>query len=182
MKLCKVREAGGQLRTGCLQDDEVILFDPKVKLSDLLHSQNPLNSVQGSASASKQKCRRADVVLLSPADHQEIWAAGVTYRRSQEARERESQGAARFYDLVYSASRPELFFKAAPTRACGPNDQLRIRRDSRWNVPEPELALVISPSLKIVGYTVGNDMSSRDIEGETLSISCRPKSAIVPAL
>ncbi len=81
-------------------------------------------------------------------------------------RERESQGAAQFYDLVYTAPRPELFFKAAPGRAVGPGDKLHIRRDSRWSVPEPELALIISPSLKIVGYTIGNDMSSRDIEGE----------------
>src|SRR5262249_42615429 len=87
-------------------------------------------------------------------------------KRSQEARERESAGAARFYDLVYSAARPELFFKAPSYRVIGHNGALHIRRDSKWNVPEPELALVISPQLKLVGFTIGNDMSSRDIEGE----------------
>jgi 2-dehydro-3-deoxy-D-arabinonate dehydratase len=75
-------------------------------------------------------------------------------------------GAARFYDLVYTASRPELFFKATPGRVVGPGDAVHIRRDSRWSVPEPELALVISPQLQLVGYTIGNDMSARDIEGE----------------
>jgi 2-dehydro-3-deoxy-D-arabinonate dehydratase len=95
-----------------------------------------------------------------------VWAAGVTYKRSQKARERESAGAARFYDLVYTAARPELFFKANPHRVSGPGDRVHIRRDSRWSVPEPELALVLSPRLRLVGYTIGNDMSARDIEGE----------------
>ena len=82
------------------------------------------------------------------------------------ARERESAGAARFYDLVYSAERPELFLKAPAWRVVGPGELIHVRRDSRWSVPEPEVALVISPTKKIVGYTIGNDMSSRDIEGE----------------
>jgi 2-dehydro-3-deoxy-D-arabinonate dehydratase len=103
--------------------------------------------------------------LLGPIDFQEVWAAGVTYKRSQEARERESVGAAKFYDMVYSAPRPELFFKAPAYRVAGPGQPVHIRRDSRWNVPEPELALVISPRLELVGFTIGNDMSSRDIEG-----------------
>jgi 2-dehydro-3-deoxy-D-arabinonate dehydratase len=75
-------------------------------------------------------------------------------------------GAARFYDLVYTALRPELFFKATPGRVVGPGDAVHIRRDSRWSVPEPELALIVSPQMKLVGYTIGNDMSARDIEGE----------------
>jgi 2-dehydro-3-deoxy-D-arabinonate dehydratase len=78
----------------------------------------------------------------------------------------ESEGAARFYDLVYNAPRPELFFKANPHRVVGPGQAVRIRRDAAWNVPEPELALVLNSKLKLVGYTIGNDMSSRDIEGE----------------
>jgi 2-dehydro-3-deoxy-D-arabinonate dehydratase len=108
------------------------------------------------------------VRFLPPLDAQEVWAAGVTYVRSKDARERESAptGASRFYDLVYTAERPELFFKATPRRVVGPGDPVRIRADARWSVPEPELALVISPKLQVVGYTVGNDMSSRDIEGE----------------
>jgi 2-dehydro-3-deoxy-D-arabinonate dehydratase len=107
--------------------------------------------------------------MLSPiADAQEVWAAGVTYFRSRDARMEESAqaGGGSFYDRVYSAPRPELFFKASPHRVVGPERLVRIRRDSRWNVPEPELALVITWDEKIVGYTIGNDMSSRDIEGE----------------
>src|SRR5262249_21343820 len=104
--------------------------------------------------------------LLPPLDHQEVWAAGVTYKRSREARERESAGAARFYDLVYTAARPELFFKATARRVVGPGAFVRIRRGPRSSGPAPEPALVVSPQLKIVGYTIGNDMSSRDIEGE----------------
>jgi 2-dehydro-3-deoxy-D-arabinonate dehydratase len=99
---------------------------------------------------------------------QEVWAAGVTYYRSRDARMEESQqaGGGSFYDRVYSAARPELFFKASPHRVVGPNQPVRIRRDSKWNVPEPELTLVITSSGKIIGFTIGNDMSSRDIEGE----------------
>ena len=108
----------------------------------------------------------AEARLLAPIDEQEVWAAGVTYKRSEEARKRESVGAARFYDLVYTAPRPELFFKAPASRVVGPGQNVHVRRDSRWSVPEPELALVISPALKLVGFTAGNDMSSRDIEGE----------------
>ncbi len=105
---------------------------------------------------------------LAPIDSQEVWAAGVTYYRSRTARMAESEvaGGGSFYDRVYSAERPELFFKALAHRVAGPGERVRIRRDSKWNVPEPELALVISPAGKITGYTIGNDMSSRDIEGE----------------
>jgi 2-dehydro-3-deoxy-D-arabinonate dehydratase len=103
--------------------------------------------------------------LLKPTDDQEIWAAGVTYERSRVAREEESAGSG-IYDRVYSAPRPEIFFKATPSRTVGPYEPVVVRSDSRWNVPEPELGLVINPALELVGFTVGNDMSSRDIEGE----------------
>ena len=98
---------------------------------------------------------------------QEVWAAGVTYYRSRTARIEESHdaGGGDFYDRVYRAERPELFFKATPHRVAGPGGKVRIRQDSQWNVPEPELALVVTRDAKIVGYTIGNDMSSRDIEG-----------------
>ena len=104
----------------------------------------------------------------APIHHQEIWAAGVTYLRSREARMEESKtsGAADFYAKVYEADRPELFFKSTAERCAGPNEIVHIRRDSHWNVPEPELTLFANSSGKIVGYTIGNDMSSRDIEGE----------------
>src|ERR1041385_7198826 len=106
--------------------------------------------------------------IVAPLVSQEVWAAGVTYYRSRTARMAESQdaGGDSFYDRVYNAERPELFFKATPHRVAGPNSGVRIRKDSRWNVLEPELALVITKAGKIVGYTIGNDMSSRDIEGE----------------
>ena len=106
--------------------------------------------------------------LQAPIGNQEVWAAGVTYYRSREARIQESKsaGGGDFYDRVYDAERPELFFKATPHRVVGPNGKVAIRDDSSWSVPEPELALLISPNGKIIGYTIGNDMSSRSIEGE----------------
>ena len=106
--------------------------------------------------------------LLPPIGTQEVWAAGVTYYRSRDARMEEAQdaGGGSFYDRVYAAERPELFFKATAHRVVGPGQRVRIRRDSAWNVPEPELTLAINSRGRIVGYTIGNDMSSRDIEGE----------------
>jgi 2-dehydro-3-deoxy-D-arabinonate dehydratase len=106
--------------------------------------------------------------LLAPIGSQEVWAAGVTYYRSRNARMEESKsaGGGDFYDRVYDAARPELFFKATPHRVVGQNGAVAIRSDAKWSVPEPELTLVITPSGTVVGYTVGNDMSSRDIEGE----------------
>jgi 2-dehydro-3-deoxy-D-arabinonate dehydratase len=110
----------------------------------------------------------AEAECLAPIGTQEVWAAGVTYYRSRDARIEESKeaGGGDFYARVYEAERPELFFKATPFRVRGPGQPLRIRRDARWNVPEPELALVISAAGTVEGFTVGNDMSSRDIEGE----------------
>jgi 2-dehydro-3-deoxy-D-arabinonate dehydratase len=106
--------------------------------------------------------------IVAPVVSQEVWAAGVTYYRSRDARIEESKetGGSTFYDRIYSAVRPELFFKATGRRVVGPGAQVRIRSDAKWSVPEPELALVISAAGEIVGYTIGNDMSSRDIEGE----------------
>ncbi|MBV9924365.1 MAG: fumarylacetoacetate hydrolase family protein [Acidobacteria bacterium] len=106
--------------------------------------------------------------VLAPLVSQEVWAAGVTYYRSREARIEESKdaGGGDFYERVYTAERPELFFKATPHRVAGPGQTVRVRRDSRWNVPEPELALAVTRHGRVVGYTIGNDMSSRDIEGE----------------
>jgi 2-dehydro-3-deoxy-D-arabinonate dehydratase len=106
--------------------------------------------------------------VLAPVVGQEVWAAGVTYYRSRNARIDESKdsGGGSFYDRVYAAERPELFFKATGRRVVGPGSAVRIRSDAKWSVPEPELTVLINPAGEIVGYTIGNDMSSRDIEGE----------------
>jgi 2-dehydro-3-deoxy-D-arabinonate dehydratase len=106
--------------------------------------------------------------IQPPIATQEVWAAGVTYYRSRDARMQESKssGGGDFYDRVYGAERPELFFKATAHRVAGPNSKVAIRDDATWSVPEPELTLLITPTGRIVGYTIGNDMSSRDIEGE----------------
>jgi 2-dehydro-3-deoxy-D-arabinonate dehydratase len=104
--------------------------------------------------------------LLAPIDLQEVWAAGVTYERSRVARMEETAGAETFYDKVYTAARPEVFFKGAASRVSGHHGPIRIRRDASWNVPEPEVAVLISAHGEIAGYTIGNDVSSRDIEGE----------------
>lgn len=106
--------------------------------------------------------------IIAPIADQEVWAAGVTYFRSRDARMEESKsaGGGSFYDRVYQAERPELFFKATPSRVVGHRGKVAIREDSKWSVPEPELVLLVSPAGTILGYTVGNDMSARDIEGE----------------
>jgi 2-dehydro-3-deoxy-D-arabinonate dehydratase len=104
--------------------------------------------------------------LRAPIGRQEVWGAGVTYYRSRNARMAESADGGSFYDRVYAADRPEIFFKTTSHRVVGHNQKVAIRSDAKWSVPEPELALLITPNAKIVGYTVANDMSSRDIEGE----------------
>jgi len=141
---------------------------PGASLADLLHAGDPAALARewlGVADAGSGLAL-GSVRLLPPIDRQEVWGAGVTYERSKVARQEESEQAASFYDLVYQADRPELFFKATPSRVVGPGQPIRVRRDTKWCVPEPELALVLSPRMVIVGYTIGNDVSARDIEGE----------------
>ncbi len=137
-------------------------WDALVTLEDLPEF---LSGVVTTSSPSKESCLEQ---VLAPIGLQEVWAAGVTYYRSRGARMEESKdaGGGNFYDRVYSAERPELFFKSTASRTVGPGGRVRIRRDARWSVPEPELTLLVSPRGRITGYTIGNDMSSRDIEGE----------------
>ena len=130
-----------------------------------------LNSPELALTEPGEACAAPDLKnLLPPIGDQEVWASGVTYFRSREARIEEAQqaggGNGDFYAKVYNAERPELFFKSTAGRVVAPNGPVRIRKDSKWNVPEPELTLVINKDGKIVGYTIGNDMSSRDIEGD----------------
>jgi len=132
----------------------------------LLSSDDPGLILREELSADLRIKGLTDVALLPPMGSQEVWAAGVTYLRSRAARMEESKSGGDFYDRVYVAERPELFFKATPNRVVGDHGKVAIRRDASWSVPEPELTLLVSATGKITGYTIGNDMSSRDIEGE----------------
>ena len=169
MKLVKYRDAHGTEVVGRMDGDEVLPLNMSGRqynsLFDILEADDPAE-VADFLTETRNGLPIDKVTLLAPIDQQEVWAAGVTYRRSQAARMEESEAAADCYDRVYSAPRPEIFFKATPHRVAGPNRPLRIRKDSQWNVPEPELALVLDSRLRLVGYTIGNDMSSREIEGE----------------
>jgi 2-dehydro-3-deoxy-D-arabinonate dehydratase len=171
MQLGKVRRPSGEIAVVMVESGHTFGLDMARKpgvstLADILHSPNPAMLARELLDTGSTSEPAGGQHFLAPVDRQEIWAAGVTYKRSKVAREEESKGAAQFYDKVYSAPRPELFLKATPARVVHPGDPVKVRADSTWSVPEPELALVISPDLRIVGYTIGNDMSARDIEGE----------------
>jgi 2-dehydro-3-deoxy-D-arabinonate dehydratase len=135
-------------------------------ISSWLSLADPIGSIKDALPRARTFPLTGAMELLAPLDQQEVWASGVTYFRSKVARMEESADGGDFYDLVYEAERPELFFKSTAQRVAGDGQSVRIRRDSTWNVPEPELALVLSADGAIVGYTIGNDMSSRSIEGE----------------
>jgi 2-dehydro-3-deoxy-D-arabinonate dehydratase len=135
---------------------------------DALINRDNLFEYLSSVTSGKTTINWNEIKMLAPIGKQEVWAAGVTYLRSRDARMEESKdaGGADFYSKVYNAERPELFFKALPHSVASPGEEVFIRKDSKWNVPEPECTLFINSKGKIVAYTVGNDMSSRDIEGE----------------
>lgn len=171
MQLCKFLSETNEIGVGIVADGEVLPLDLARAvgirtLSDILYSDDPVATAEELRDEDSPRHAVAEVDLLAPLDSQEVWAAGVTYIRSRQARMEESEHAATFYDRVYEADRPELFLKATPHRVVGPGGRVRIRSDSKWSVPEPELALVLSPRLELVGFTIGNDMSARDIEGE----------------
>lgn len=168
MNIGKILDEKSQPRVVIVDDQQLIPLrtnDELANLSAILAADRPIAAAQ-SLAHDEPIAVSESIQWLPPIDAQEVWAAGVTYKRSQTARMEESEAAASCYDRVYQADRPEIFFKATPSRVCGHRQPLRIRADAKWNVPEPEVTLVLSPKLKIVGYTVGNDMSSRDIEGE----------------
>ena len=172
MRLCRFASgADASVRVGLITDDDT-LFDLTAggigRMQDLLERADLTDELARLTRAGLQPHRLDDVRLKAPVESQEVWAAGVTYLRSKQARMVESEFSADAYDHVYAAARPELFFKSMPEKVVAPGDEVGIRSDARWNVPEPELALVINSSSRIVGFTIGNDMSSRDIEGENL--------------
>ncbi len=139
---------------------------PLTDVSAWLALSDPVKTIHDSLADVRRFPLKQEPTLLAPLDLQEVWASGVTYLRSKVARMEESEAGGDFYDHVYDAERPEIFFKASPERVKASGESIRIRRDSPWNVPEPELALVVSGAGDIVGYTIGNDVSSRSIEGE----------------
>lgn len=169
MKLAKYLLPTGKHGVGRIEGESLlplhIADGPYPTLAHILDAEDPYEAAQF-MTHTHEPIPLANVELLAPIDHQEVWAAGVTYKRSRTARMEESETAASCYDRVYASPRPELFFKATPHRVSGPNKPLRIRVDSDWNVPEPELTLVLNSRMDLVGYTIGNDMSSRDIEGD----------------
>jgi 2-dehydro-3-deoxy-D-arabinonate dehydratase len=171
MRLCRFEASQGEPRIGWLVDDSSLVDLTAAgfqSLESLLASDDCTERLAQITKWPLPKLALANVRLLVPVDRQEVWAAGVTYMRSKKARMDESEFSATAYDRVYDAERPELFFKSLAEKVVPTGEPVGIRQDARWSVPEPELALVLNSRGKIVGYTIGNDMSSRDIEGENL--------------
>ncbi len=172
MKLCRfTAAAGADVRVGLIANGQTLvdLTDAGVhRMNGLLERADLADELMRLSAAGLTTHALDSVRLLTPVESQEVWAAGVTYLRSREARMVESEFSASAYDRVYDAERPEIFFKSLPEKVVSPGEAVGIRRDARWNVPEPELALAINSAGAVVGFTIGNDMSSRDIEGENL--------------
>ena len=170
MRLCRFREKG-EPRVGLVDEDSMVLDLSAAGITQmfpLLEREDPVSELRILAGKNLPRRSLSEIRLCAPVEQQEVWAAGVTYLRSKTARMEESEFSATAYDRVYEAERPELFFKSMPEKVIAPGEAVGIRRDSKWSVPEPELALIINSRGKVIGYTVGNDMSSRDIEGENL--------------
>jgi 2-dehydro-3-deoxy-D-arabinonate dehydratase len=172
MKLCRFTVATSpDVRIGLIANDQNVLDLTESgvqRMQELFERQDLAGELVRLSRAGLAQYPLDTVRLRTPVEAQEVWAAGVTYLRSKEARMVESEFSATAYDRVYDAVRPEIFFKSLPEKVVSPGDPVGIRKDARWNVPEPELALVINASGKLVGFTIGNDMSSRDIEGENM--------------
>ena len=171
MKICRFKTKAGEVRVGLVADESTLLdLTPAgiTQLQPLLESDDPVAQLDRIARPNLPRLGLSEVTLCAPVERQEVWAAGVTYLRSKTARMEESDFSASAYDRVYAAERPELFFKSLPEKVVATGEPVGIRRDARWSVPEPELALVLNSQGSIVGHTIGNDMSSRDIEGENV--------------
>ena len=171
MRLCRFTNTEGSPKIGCVLEENslVDLSSAGVdRLEPLLESEDCLGRLRELVRKPLPRVDVSKVRLLAPVEQQEVWAAGVTYLRSKKARMDESEFSADAYDRVYEAERPELFFKSLAEKVVATGEPVGIRRDARWSVPEPELALVLNSKGQVVGYTIGNDMSSRDIEGENL--------------
>ncbi|HUL54451.1 MAG TPA: fumarylacetoacetate hydrolase family protein [Opitutaceae bacterium] len=171
MKLCRFKVGDSEVRIGLVADDTTVIDLTPVgitRLQPVLDSDDPVAQFEQAVRRSLPRVALSAVRLCPPVERQEVWAAGVTYLRSKTARMAESDFSATAYDRVYAAERPELFFKCLPDKVVASGEPVGIRRDARWNVPEPELALVLNSRGQLVGCTIGNDMSSRDIEGENL--------------
>lgn len=171
MKLCRFLTSQKETRAGLLTPEKEVLDLSVAGVNDLtflLEAEDPLQQLEAFSHRNLPRFPISQIRLLSPIERQEVWAAGVTYLRSKKARMDESSFSANAYDRVYSADRPEIFFKSLPEKVVGPGEPVGIRADAHWNVPEPELALVTNARGNIVGYSIANDMSSRDIEGENL--------------
>lgn len=195
MPLCRFTTLDGETpRAGLLIADEIIDLGTVVSVSSLdrmltLSLADLRDTLAGLNVERLGRYSRGDCTLLAPIESQEVWASGVTYERSRDARMEESTQRD-IYDRVYDAERPELFFKATASRVVGPGARIAVRADSTWDVPEPELTLVLNSGLEVVGYTIGNDVSSRSIEGENplylpqakvYAACCALGPAIVPA-
>lgn len=169
MNLCRFQTPEGETGIGLLESQAIVDLRPAgiQSLQPVLEERDPVTYIRDLLPKGRSMPLEG-LTLLAPVERQEVWAAGVTYLRSKKARMEESDFSASAYDRVYEAARPELFFKSVAEKVIQPGGEVGIRKDARWNVPEPELALVINSRGELVGFTVGNDMSSRDIEGENL--------------
>ena len=169
MKLGRFQNSAGEIRVGQLVNGSTVADLSAAgitSITELLEDGDRIQRVE--ALTGVPTVQLSEVKLLTPVEQQEVWAAGVTYLRSKKARMEESDFSANAYDQVYEAPRPEIFFKSLPDKVVHPGEPVGIRADSKWNVPEPELTLVINSAKEMVGVSIGNDMSSRDIEGENL--------------
>jgi 2-dehydro-3-deoxy-D-arabinonate dehydratase len=173
MQIIRYKASDGTTLGTALNSQLTGSFQPNIQLHDLLRLRTDELRVQIEhctppiyGESQPGEAQHLPALILAPIDGEtEVWAAGVTYKRSEQARMEES-GTPDIYAKVYAAKRPELFFKATPRRVAGPGDPIVVRSDSTWDVPEPELVLVVNAHAEIIGYTIGNDVSSRSIEGE----------------